>query len=69
MWLLFVPIHVKSWPKAKLAQVEVGSNIAQNRLFSRVICGQYMIIVPIYVKSWPKVKVNMKQAENHLFSP
>ena len=26
------PIHMKSWPKMKLGQVEVGSNIAQNHL-------------------------------------
>ena len=34
----------KSLPIAKLGQVEVGSNIDQNRLFSReeVICGYYM---------------------------
>ena len=24
------PIHIKSWPKVKLGQVQVGSNIAQN---------------------------------------
>ena len=35
MWSLYVPIHIKSWSKAKLGQVEVGSNIAQNRLFSQ----------------------------------
>ena len=36
--------HVKSWPKAKLGQVEVRSNIVQNHLFSRyeIICGHYM---------------------------
>ena len=27
---LFTPIHMKSWPKVKLGQVEVGSNIAHN---------------------------------------
>ena len=35
MWSLFVPINVKSRPKAKLGQVEIGSNIGQNSLFSR----------------------------------
>ena len=35
MWSLYMLIHVKKLPKAKLGQVEVGSNIAQNRLFSR----------------------------------
>ena len=43
VWSLCVPIYVKRWPKVKLGQVEIGSNIAQNRLFSRleVICGHY----------------------------
>ena len=27
---MFAPIHMKSWPKVKLGQVQVGSNIAQN---------------------------------------
>ena len=27
---LFAPIHMKNWPKVKLGQVQVGSNIAQN---------------------------------------
>ena len=35
MWSLFVPIHVKSLPKAKLGHVEVCLNIAQNHLFSQ----------------------------------
>ena len=26
----FAPIHMKSWPKVKLGQVGVGSNIAQD---------------------------------------
>ena len=30
IWSLFAPIHMKSWPKLKLGQVQVGSNIAQN---------------------------------------
>ena len=30
IWSLFTPIHMKSWPKVKLGQVQVGSNIAQN---------------------------------------
>ena len=44
MWSLYVPIHVKSWPKVKSGKVGVGSNIAQNRLFSpyEVICYHYM---------------------------
>ena len=32
MWSLYVSIHVKSRPKVKLGQVEVGLNIAQNYL-------------------------------------
>ena len=35
MWSLYMPMHVKSLPKAKLGQVEVDSNIAQNHLFSQ----------------------------------
>ena len=35
MWSLYMPMHVKSLPKAKLCKVEVGSNIAQNRLFKQ----------------------------------
>ena len=44
MWSLYVPIHVKSWPKVISGKVGVGSNIAQNRLFSplEVICDHYM---------------------------
>ena len=30
IWSLFAPIHMKSWPKMKLGQVQVGLNIAQN---------------------------------------
>ena len=29
MWSLYMPMHVKSWPKVKMYQAEVGSNIAQ----------------------------------------
>ena len=28
--VIICPIHMKSWPKVKLGQVQVGSNIAQN---------------------------------------
>ena len=35
IWSLFAQMHMKSWRKYKLGQVEVSSNIAQNRLFSR----------------------------------
>ena len=30
IWSLFAPIHMKSWPKMKLGEVQVGLNIAQN---------------------------------------
>ena len=30
IWSFFAPIHMKSWPKVNLGQVQVGSNIAQN---------------------------------------
>ena len=33
--VIYVAIHAKSLPKAKLGQVEIGSNIAQNRLVSQ----------------------------------
>ena len=29
MWSSYEPIHVKSWPKAKMYQAEVSSNIDQ----------------------------------------
>ena len=62
MWSLFVPIHVTSWPKAKLGQVEVRSNIAQNRLFSRweVICGHYTCMCQLMSKvdqKWRCIKL------------
>ena len=43
MWSLYMPMHVKSCPKAKLGQVEVGSNIAQNHLFSHM--WSYVVII------------------------
>ena len=44
MWSLYVPIHVKSWPKVKLDQVEVDSNLAQNQFpsFQEVIYAHYL---------------------------
>ena len=44
MWSLFVPVPVKSWPKVKLCQVEVDSNIAQNHFHSsqEVISANYL---------------------------
>ena len=44
IWSLFVPKHMKSLPKVKLGQVQVGSNIAQNHSYSpqEVISGHYL---------------------------
>ena len=44
MWSLYVPIHVKIWPKVKLGQVEIDSNIAQNHFHSshEVISAHYL---------------------------
>ena len=58
---------MKSWPKVKLGQVQVGSNIAQE-----VISGQ--LFAPIHMKSWPNVKLGQVQvgsniAPNHSSSP
>ena len=43
IWSLFAPIQMKSWPKVKLGQVQVSSNIAQNHSSSpwEVISGHY----------------------------
>ena len=30
IWSLFAPIHMKSGPKVKLGQIQIGLNIAQN---------------------------------------
>ena len=64
---------MKSWPKVKLGQVQVGSNIAQNHSFNpyEVISGHYL---PQFTyKSWPKVKLGQVQvgsniAKNHSYS-
>ena len=60
---------MKSWPKVKLGQVQVGSNIAQNHSSSKyeVI---WSLFVPIHMKSWPKVKLGQVEvgsniAQNH----
>ena len=31
IWSLFAPIHIKSWTKVKLGQIQVGLNIAEIR--------------------------------------
>ena len=44
MWSLSVPVSVKSWPKVKLGQVEVDSNIAQDHFHGsqKVISAHYL---------------------------
>ena len=59
-------MHMKSWPKVKLGQVQVGSNIAQNPIGSHI----WSLFAPIHMKSWPKVKLGQVQvgsniAQNH----
>ena len=44
-------MHVKSWPKVKLGQVEVVSNIAQNHLVPRK---SYLLI--IYANSYDNMQ-------------
>ena len=60
---------MKSWPKVKLGQVQVGSNIAQNHSSS-----PWSLFAPIHMKSWPKVKLGKVQvgsniAQNQSSSP
>ena len=66
---------MKSWPKLKLGQIGVSSNIAQNHSFSlqEVISG-HSLFAPIHMKSWPKVKlgqvgVGSNMAQNNSSSP
>ena len=64
-----MPIHVTSLPTVNMYQAEIGSNIAQHRLFS-----PYEVIIYVNsVKSWPKeklgqVKIGSNIAHNHIFS-
>ena len=57
MWSLHVAIHMKSGPKVKMYQREVGSCIAKNHLFMphEVICGHYMSKVD-QTRNWYKLK-------------
>ena len=60
---------MKSLPKVKLGQVQVGSNIAQNHSSSTL-----SLFAPIQMKSWPKLKLGQVQvgsniAQNHSSSP
>ena len=64
---------MKSWPKVKLGQVQVGLNIAQNHSSSpeEVI---WSLFAPLHMKSWSKVKLGPVQvgsniAQNHSSSP
>ena len=49
MWSLFVPVHVQIWPKVKLGQVEVDSNIAQNHFH---IVHRKSDLLIIYINSY-----------------
>ena len=59
IWSLFAIIHMKSWPKVKLGQVEVVSNISLNHSRAQM-----------HMESGPKVKlyqvgVDSNIAQNH----
>ena len=43
IWSLFATIHMKSWPKVKLVQIQVSSNIAQNHSSSHRT--SYLVII------------------------
>ena len=45
MWSLFAPSHMKSLPKVKLGQVQVGSNIAQNHSYHLAHRRSYLVII------------------------
>ena len=65
---------MKSWPKPKLGQVQIGSNIAQNHSSSPYESHIWSLFAPIHMKSWPKVKLGQIQlglsiAQNHSSSP
>ena len=60
--IIISPFHMKSWPKVKLGQVEVGSNIAQNHSSSpyEVISGHYLPQCIWKVdQTWNLVKLEM----------
>ena len=65
---------MKSWPKVKLGQVQVGSNIAQNPSSKPIGSHIWSLFAPIHMKNWPKVKLGKVQvgsniAQNHSSSP
>ena len=65
---------MKSWPKVKLGQVQVGSSIAQESLILPIGSHIWSLLAPIHMKSWPKVKLGKVQvgsniAQNHSSSP
>ena len=75
MWSLFVPIHVKRWPKAKSGHVEVGllriACLVNRKSYMWSLCAPIQLI---HVKSCSKVKmkqagVGLNIAKYHLFSP
>ena len=49
---------MKRWPKYKLGQVGVGSNIVQNHIGSPI----WSLFAPIHMQSWPEWS-----AENYYF--
>ena len=60
---------MKSWPKVKLSQVEVGSNMLK---ITRLATWSHIwpLLAPIHMTSWPKVTLGQVDvgstiAENH----
>ena len=45
---------MKSWPKVKLGQIQVGSNIAQNHSFNTYKVNIWSLFALIHMTSWPK---------------
>ena len=65
---------MQSWPKVKLGQVQVGSNIAQNHSYNPYEVYIWSLFAPIHMKSWLKVKlgqvlVGSNIAQNHSSTP
>ena len=69
----YLPQITWSWLKAKLGQVGLGLNIAQNH-FSSPGSHSWSLFDPIHMQSWPKVNlgqagVGSNSAQNHSSSP
>ena len=72
IWSLFASIQMKNWPKSKLGQVGVGSNIAQNHSCSPLESHIWPLFVPIHLTNWPKLKSGWSRFEHFsksLFKP